>query len=333
MNIYSDQTADTVKKYVESNTELKTFIKELNHKYGVVAVATKRDTVGLAYPNGIPFGVVYTFGKDNKQGETVTGYAFISDFINKERGRGSDKYTRESSKISQLIKLIEVDKNYRQWDKHICLNSRLYDLARKVRGGVEDALDMRYAKSIEFNRETSIAMLKSHFENQMITDPAVIKSLERYYELYKTSLTSTAKAKEITDRFFNSKCHYILVHDGFPAVVGTLEFKLDGTNNKYEAVFHDDMKSYTTMDALAIDRPDLVVSYKMWRVNYEVSKDNRMSRIDEGNVTYELERMLPYHDTFNADLDVLTFTSNASTLYHFGSYRYMVVPVAGANNA
>jgi hypothetical protein len=334
MNIYSHFSTNEAKTFVESDGGLKNLIKELNHAYGVSVGSVYKQRISLVYPNGIPLGSVCTFSKESRNGESEKTYAFSGEFISKERGRGHDLYTRDSFKIKNLLKLIEKDRNGASFDGTRMDFSRIKErfdgVPRDLYEGVNDSFDTRYAKSIELNRLTSIAMLKYFFDKEMVTDATTIKQLEEYYKRYKDWLSNTAKTNEVLKRFYDYKCYYIMAHRNMPPLVGTLNFVPKTNNDGYGIFLHDNMKGYSSIDAIAEDYPDLVVTYKMWLIQYENNPSRRLTDVE--SEPYDVTRMLPFHNTFNEVMDVLTGSGNINGLCSHSNFRYLLTPVVGDNN-
>ena len=63
MTLFHSFANDTVKNFVEESPELKKFLTELNHKYGMVAFCKQSEQISLLWPNNFFFGHIFVYDK------------------------------------------------------------------------------------------------------------------------------------------------------------------------------------------------------------------------------------------------------------------------------
>jgi hypothetical protein len=102
MNIFHKLAKQETIDYVNNKPDLFRLVAELSNQFKVKALDYHivGQKVLLVEDNGVPFGVASI--NSNSKGEL--NYQFNAPFIEKERGRGSDRSARKSIKLPTLIK-------------------------------------------------------------------------------------------------------------------------------------------------------------------------------------------------------------------------------------
>lgn len=332
-------------RLVEQNPELKTFVKELNHKFGVSVMSYDKDyhdnciesfkhlsmddpirlrtersvRIMTARPNGTPFGVIYVDSNTGRSNETKTQYNMISSFIRKERGRGSDQHHRSSINLKMLMKLLESDVRQNDYE-NFTFKEPLPVVLNFAENSLKEMKNLRYRNGIAFSSSVVLEILQSRFENAELSQRS-IDEMDTAYKTYLKEKAATAEMQEVFGRLFTEV--YMLVQYRFlPAVVAKVTLKREGTssNPTTSFSFHPDVKCFSTMDQLSAEYPDLAVSMKMFNTKHNFN--------NERSDMYEISHHKFYRkDKYDIDLDFVQYYSNINYYGRFDKVDVIIVPV------
>jgi hypothetical protein len=336
----------------ERNAPMKRLASELCHKFNLVVMShdvesMERTRAGidkedagvraryedralrllLTKQNGLPFCVIRTEASEDRSGDEAVNYVVSSPMIIKNKGRGSDRMTRESINIKALMKNLQKD-----YDSNVTLlhpehRFNKLDLGYLLVRGAESVVKSGYGTTLTFSEAASRSILEQIFENKPLNQ-TVVDYLKTKYDDYQKSLAKKAQVQEIVDRFMTD-CYVVLKHDFAPAVVSkvTLSKKIVGNDVKTDIRVHDGVKCYSDMDSLAEDHPDLALSVKMFGLRNEIDKNNSWAKPFDKKL-FPIANYIPnHHDKLDADIDVLAGHSTVSGYYNFSSCNMLLVPV------
>lgn len=96
--------------FVEGTPDLKKLLTELNHRYNIVACNKGQDSkaVSLVWPNLMFVGFAWISQDSDDEGNDKKAFCIESTLLEKERGRGRNRYVRKSEKLTHLIKIIDA---------------------------------------------------------------------------------------------------------------------------------------------------------------------------------------------------------------------------------
>ena len=179
--------------FVERSPNLKKLLIELNHRYGIVACTkahhNSEESVSLVWPNLVFVGfasVVDDMDTDTREIKSM--FCIESALVEKERGRGRNRFVRKSEKLAHLIKI--VDKKFKERVKSFANQPEL-----RITGARSSVFSMietktaRRAFMTHLNGDEEYALLKncimdepmSQYLREKITD-SLIKHQEREKE-------------------------------------------------------------------------------------------------------------------------------------------------------
>lgn len=331
-------------RLVEQNPELQALIREINHKFGASVMSYDFDRycnyvsnnfshlpvgdpirlraewsvpVMLTQPSGLPFCAVYVDQTSNKNGNNVVQYNVMSQFISKDRGRGSDRHIRSSINLKMLMKLLEKDlkENEKcQFKEFIpSVLTTAHSSARDVKG-------VRYTGSVRISEEATLEILKSRFENGSLSQK-VIDEMNKTYMSYKKQEVDIEEVNEMVNRLF-TEVYVLIQYKNCPASVAKVTLKREGQGPNTVNIFsvHPDVKCFSTMDQLAAEYPDLAVSMKMFNTKHNLeSKQNKMYEISSHKFTRK--------DKYDPDLDFVQFYTGLNHYGGFDKVDVIMVPV------
>jgi hypothetical protein len=284
MNIFHKLAKQETIDYVNNKPDLFRLVAELSNQFKVKALDYHivGQKVLLVEDSGVPFGVASING--NSKGEL--NYQFNAPFIEKERGRGSDRSARKSIKLPTLIKLLKKD-HKEKYEPSI--NRLLYSRLPEV---IQDSIfsvvgQDRYSRDI--GQDATKALIGFFTEQKMITDSAILKTIDEYVVKMKEGEEKKLQRESKLDAF-KTDLHLIMECDNPTFLAGTLKY--DATANKY--LVHEDVNCYTSIEDLEQTQPQLMLSYKMYRVGME-------NKIDFD------EDIVPRKDNYFPDFEVITY--------------------------
>ena len=341
--MYHEITTEKTKEYVEKYPEIKKGLMEICHalKFKVLThneMQMKQNTFeeeklfGLTSPSAerrlrnqlrfllvdkynIPAGCFYVKDGSNKEGKNVIAYCFIASFIEKERGRGTDRHTRDSINISALVKMLKRDYTNGRTPEDISTNLG-HSLYSMVESRIGNAVNGRYHR-ISLSSETEKALVNMFFNQTTITDPDVLLDLHSA----KKALENAAKDKQAFVEAlepFRKKVTFIVQHDECPMMVGTASV---GPDDKTYLI-HPEVNYYLSPDHLPEKYKQLLVDYKMWHINHEKPE------IDKRIESKTAFKVLPIsNDGYDTNLGIATNSNyNRSLGGAFEDFRMFVVP-------
>jgi hypothetical protein len=284
MNIFHRLCRQDTIDFVNVTPDLLRLVAELCQQFKVKVLDHNRDgarKVLLAEDNGVPFGVASI--NFNTKGEL--NYQFNAPFIEKERGRGSDRSARKSIKLPALIKLLKKDHEENYEPSINRLVSRLSEAIKDLIS--RDIGQERYSRDI--GQDTTKALIGFFTEQKIITDPAILKTIDEYVVKMKENEDKKLQRESKLDEF-KTDLYLIIEGNGHTFLAGT--FKYDATANKYS--IHEDVNCYTSIDDLEQTHPQLMLSYKMYRVGTE-------NKVDFN------QNIVPLKDKYFPDFEVITY--------------------------
>ena len=311
MNIFHRLVKQDTIDFVAATPDLLRLVAELCQQFKVKVLDHNRDDdyklrILLAQDNGVPFGVA---SADASKGKLV--YRFTAPFIEKERGRGQDRATRESIKLPALMKLLKKDheENYMPSINHML--SRIPDIVKdeitKVVGSE------RFLRDIGSN--TTRALIAFYAEQKMITDPEIIKSIDEYISHMKKNDEKKAQLNSKISEY-KTDLHFMMECGNHTFIAGTLKYEI--TEDRY--LLHEDVNCYASVEDLEQTQPQLMLSYKMYRTGVENKVEFR-------------EGYVPRRDHYSPDFEVIThyFMSSGMPQAQDGntSCRIFITPKLG----
>jgi hypothetical protein len=283
MNIFHKLAKQETIDHVNNMPNLFRLVAELCQQFKVKVLDHQPDTprVLLVEDNGVPFGVASV----NFNTKEELSYQLNAPFIEKERGRGSDRSTRKSIKLPALIKLLKKD-HEEKYESSI--NRFLYGrLPEVIKDSVFSVVGQdRYSRDI--GQDATKALIGFFTEQKMITDSAILRTINEYVVKMKESEEKKLQRESKLDAF-KTDLHFIMECDNPTFLAGTLKY--DATANKYSV--HEDMNCYTSIEDLEQTQPQLMLSYKMYRVGME------------NKVDFD-ENIVPRKDKYSPDFEVIT---------------------------
>lgn len=347
--MYHTLAHPTTIELTERNAPMKGLVRELCHKFNVFVMTHDLDLMAattnnpiddpvrqirfedrhlrllLTRENGMPFCVTY-IDHQEKDGKVVPCYNVISPMISKNKGRGSDRKSRESIHIKALMKSLEKD--YDTGSRSLDLRYFLeHDVSAfpSICRSADSLAKIGWGNSISLGSDPTIGVLKYIFEDQPLSNE-VRDKLKDEYNSYLKILSKKAMSKEISDRFVTD-CYVVLRHYMTPAIVAKISFhkninSVTGETN-VDIKVHDGVKCYADMDALAADLPDLAVSIKMFSTKNQIKTNtNRECSL------FPIATQLPNNeDKLDTDLDVYVENNGMSGFSNFGHYDLLITPV------
>ena len=310
MNIFHRLVKQDTIDFVAATPDLLRLVAELCQQFKVKVLDHNRDDdyklrVLLAQDNGVPFGVA---SADASKGKLV--YRFTAPFIEKERGRGQDRATRESIKLPALMKLLKKDHEANYVPSTDYMLSRIPDIIKdeitKVVGSE------RYIRDI--GHETARALIGFYTEQKMITNPDIIKSIDEYVAHMKKNDDKKAQLNSKVVEY-KTDLHFMMECGNHTFLAGTLKY--DVVENKYS--LHEDVNCYASIEDLEQTQPQLMLSYKMYRTGVENKVEFR-------------DGFVPRRDNYSPDFEVITHYVTSSGMPQTSnsvSCRILITPKLG----
>jgi len=320
--MYHTQAHPTAIQLVDSNPDLKHFVRELHHKFGAVVMSYDKRSdrefscIMLTKENGMPFCVVRTQTGNKRDGTNAVEYTISAPFIQKDRGRSGERNTRESINLKSLIKLLEQDVKSNSHESSI--NKMIPDIMHMIKESAKDHKGVRYNGDIRFHDDVAEELMLNVLEGVALSQKSTDK-LTKTYQEYLEHKQGLKEAEEMFDRFYNTDNYLLIQYRHCPAVV--VKVNLAKGNNATLFKVHPEVKCYSTMEQLAADFPDFAVSIKMYQTKRNISPDSTKT-------LYEIGGYVPlYEDRYDPDLDFAQYYSNVSAYDGFDKFRAMITPV------
>lgn len=332
--------ADTI-QVVSRIPELQTLIRELCHRFKVQAISHNRKFVKdymdpahviytsytpeenerakeetlrkatrvlLAYPSGVPFGVAFIKTINNKGNEQLA-YAFSSNFTVKERGRGEDRFVRESTNIQSLMKSIQKCNPLHEQQ----MFRKLYSI------GIHDTVQSRVKAEIKLpwrspdvSREATMALIDYFLEGKKITDDGFVDEIKKAVDLRAEIDKKHAEIESTVNEF--CKEIYVIGRIATSPTISVARAEYNKAHDTFEII--GDIKCYASVDDLP---RDLLLTYKMWKIKHETK------------LNFSL-RSIPNADSWCSDFNVLLETNNIQGFNSLNRVTYFATPVMDQAN-
>lgn len=324
--MYHTQAHPTAIQLVDSNPDLKHFIRELHHKFGAVVMSYDKRRyddnpdniipIMLTKENGMPFCVVYTRMGNKKDGTSAVEYTISAPFIQKDRGRGGERNFRESINLKGLIKILEQDIKSNSHESFI--GEMIPRIMHMIKEQAKEYKGVRYNGGVRFNDDVAEELMLNVLEGVALSQKS-IDMLAKTYQAHLKYKQGLKEAEEMVDRFYNTDNYLLIQYRHCPAVV--VKVNLAKENNATLFKVHPEVKCYSTMEQLAADFPDFAVSMKMYQTKHNISPDNTKTLYEIGGYVPE------YNDKYDPDLDFAQYYSNVAAYNGFDKFRVMITPV------
>ena len=355
MNIYHTSVPQAHVDLVDTivSSDIKKFASELAHRLNlkVLGVKFNKDTydklsqyandpdiseykeavhrlsyttkVLMGYESGIPVCSLKIGSTDNRAGHQVTEYFLQSKFICKDKGRGEDRLTRTSTKITQLVKILEKSLAYENiktdWDVlERSISKESGSLPYRINHIIENSVEMPW-RGVDIPSDALVALLRNFFNKTPI--PASSTEMAKIEKAWTHCQTIDMKTNQRDEYFKHFKNDLAVIYEtlrgnGF----SFMQLKWDPATNEY--LPKGPIKHYTSIDDLAEHNAEFVVHYKMWRVGNEDKMEAEFNKSDKKTV-------VPQQDYFYKDFDTVTLYERS---YVVDEERLFVTTI-GANNA
>lgn len=256
----------------------------------------------LAYPNGVPFGVI-SIEKVTKNGQVSDLYNFSSHFVSKDRGRGDDRQTRKSSTILNLLKAIAKDchlNSETEGFKSVFTRCLLEDIHEEVKSS------FKIPHVGLLRDDASEALVNFYKHNKLITDPSTLKDIDNYAQKVIERNAKLDELQAAVNRF-KTEVYMLCTVSMSPAIV-VGKIKYEGGLNNWSV---ESVQSYASVDDVP---PELMLTYKMWRTKHETKYDFS-------------EELLPRRTDYDPDFEVVPLSRTHRGMSHFDVVRTLVTPV------
>ena len=292
---------------IEINEHQNAFLRELNHKFGLfVYRQDESNKFSMVTDIGRLYGMAWV--SMSGENEDKPDYHFISEHIQKERGRGNNAHVRSSTSIKRLVKTLEKDfasvvKTTPDFVQHLWVT---------VQENIKDVTKYSSYESTQINRtEAERALLELFFDKKPITDNQVLEVLAKSKKAYDTYDQRREAYEEEIKPF--SKCYVLCGGRDMPPMFGIATL-----NEKNKYVFEEGVNCYSSLEELPTE---FAVAYKMWKIGTE----NRgvTFQLLENEPNYPMAECLPADDEFYSDFGVNTLIRYSSA-YRATSYIFMV---------
>jgi len=330
----------------ERNVPIKTLARELCHKFNLFVMSHDVETMKqikgtledpirqikyedrhlrlmLTKENGTPFCTIRASESEDKSGKSAINYVVTSNMISKHKGRGNDRKSRESINIKALMKSLQKD--YDIYSYAISLDNFLKEQLQPDYGiyrAARDICKVGWNDSVTVDSELSVDIFKFIFESTPFSEKTMDK-LKGKYDDYLRVMRKREAAQEMADRF-RTECYMVVRNKMCPAVVAKISIARDKEKEITEYKVHDEVKCYSSMDALSADLPDLAVSIKMFN-----TKNDVRNKSGEDSHMFPIALDLPEGENkLDVDLDMFIESGDVHTYGKFGDYTAIIVPVA-----
>lgn len=255
----------------------------------------------LAYPNGVPFGVI-SLEKATTRGQSGDLYRFSSHFVSKDRGRGDDRQTRKSASILNLLKAIAKDchiKSEEEGFKSVftrCILEDIYEV-------VKHSFNIPYTGILRDH--AAEALVNFYKDNKLITDTNALRDIDNYAQKIVERDAKLNELRTTVERFRTNIYTLCTVSMSPAIIVGKLKHV---DKEKWEV---ESVQSYASVDDIP---PEVMLTYKMWRTKHETNYDFS-------------EELLPRRTSYDSDFDVVPLSRTHRGMSHFDEVRMLVTPV------
>lgn len=314
MTLFHSFTDQTTIDFVERSPDLKKLLIELNHRYNIVACCKVKDShaVSLLWPNLMFAGVAWIEHKlDTQPNEEKKLFCIESNVIEKERGRGRDRYTRKSEKLPYLIKTIAAP--FGKQHKLIIESNNL-----KVTGARSSVIGMMDSKIRRLSYATYLSGSEEHelLKSCLMGEPMpqhlrdkAAESLIKHTQREKENLE-----REKTFRKFD-RVHILWGSSVTPVCYGIARL----VDNEY--VIHGEVKP-------CFDERDLPDDFAVHMKMHKISKEHTF-KDNPGDGFTPMHNLLLRKDMYDEDFDTVTYYGS-SEAYKGTKYIY-VTPIQSDN--
>jgi len=292
---------------IEINEHQHAFLRELNHKFGLfVYRKDENNRFSMVTDIGRLYGIAWV--SLSGENEDKPDYHFISEHIQKERGRGNNAHVRSSTSIKRLVKTLEKD--------FAGVNKTTPDFVQHswvtVQENVKDVTKYSSYESTQINRtEAERAILDFFFDKKPISDNNVLEVLMKSKKAYDTYDQRREAYEEEVAPF--KKCYVLCGCKDMPPMFGIATL-----NEKNKYVFEEGVNCYSSFEELPME---FALAYKMWKIGTE-NKDINFQLLNN-HPDYPLAECFPSDDEFYRDFGVNTVSRYNST-YRTTLYSFMV---------
>jgi hypothetical protein len=182
------------------------------------------------------------------------------------------------------------------------------------------------SQSPVLNGEEEFEVLKHVVNNEPLSMhfTEILKSALHKHEMRET------KRQEIQNHHdaFKQEVFFVCGFVNQPAIIGRAKYDPNLVEDTYVVT---DLRPYATIEDLPKEYEQLVLTYKMWRVNMESKYGTFFDEAQK--LAYDSSKLFPAVDTYSSDFDVCTYTSNCYGLGLFGKINAFVTPVVEIPNA
>ena len=305
--------ADPTIKLDDFDRYFLSLLRELNYNFGLQVYCKRSDT---KYSMVDERGLFYGFAGINRNDteETMDYEFFSTPFIQKERGRGSNKHTRKSNSLGRLIKQLKTD----------------FKKASNTPYYVEHSYEST-------KHEVSTALKHSDYFRPTVNDVQIERALldhaisgktfpPEYLEKCKKHLAVHEKQDETTALYDGEvkqfhKAYVLYTQAYAPPMFGIVE--KEGNKFKFQA----GVNCYSTLEELPLE---FITAYKMWKIGTENDpkafdfKSDRRGNRDATMFHHPLHECMVCDDTYNENFGVFVAYSNMS--YVDCSQHILMVP-------
>jgi hypothetical protein len=318
---------------LESIPSTKALARELCHKFNLFVMShdedymtnfSKHNTISyarimLTHQNGMPFGVIRTENTEDKSGKSAINYVVVSPIIQKSKGRGSERHTRESINLRSLLKNIEQDHRFNHKSLDIIRFFDSQGLYNRLVSRAEHKFKYGYSDSISISGSTAVSVFEYFFNNKAVSEESK-NILETKFKQYLKEVDKKAKVDEVVNRFIPD-CFMLIKQRHCPALVAKVSLlNKEDKNNKFYLEVQGDVKCYSEESALSADYPELSVAVKMFNTKHQLN-------VVENNDLYPIQSMMIESDDLDIDLDVYTSYSKHNGFDGVAKYNLFLTPV------
>jgi hypothetical protein len=305
--------ADPAIKLDDFDRYFLSLLRELNYNFGLQVYCKRSDT---KYSMVDERGLFYGFAGINRNDtEETMDYEFIStSFIQKERGRGSNKHTRKSNSLGRLIKQLKTDFKKADNTPHYLRNA--YE---NIKSEVCTALKHSdYFRPTVNDVQIERALL-DHAISGKTFPPEYLEKCKKHLAVHEKQDETTALYDGEVKQF--DKAYVLYTQAYAPPMFGIVE--KEGNKFKFQA----GVNCYSTLEELP---QEFITAYKMWKIGTENEpklfdfKNDRRGNRDASMFHHPLHECALCDDTYNENFGVFASYSNMS--YVDCSQHILMVP-------
>lgn len=313
MTIFHSFADQTTIDFVERSPDLKKLLTELNHRYGVIACTSATHdgqiAVSLVWPNlvFVGFASVAT-DTDDRTGEVKKIFCIESTLLEKERGRGRNRYVRKSEKLAHLIKII--DSKFKNRIESFTNQPELKIIgARNSIFSMIDTKTARKAFMTHLSGDEEYALLKNCLMNEPMPEylrDKIAESLIKHVQREKENLE-----REKTLRKFDH-VHVLWGSTTTPVCYGVARL-----NAAKEYVIQGEMKP-------CFDERDLPDDFAVHLKMHKIAKESTFNDNPVGGFT-PMHKNLLKKDMYDQEFETVTYYAISDA--HRGTKYLYVTPV------